>query len=594
MPIGEWPNFAACVRDQKAIYRKKNPTWTEEHLDQVARAVCATIEKNAQGATYAPPESGDLPAHGKAILNAAYTACRKEHPEDNDANRTSCSKQAWAAVKNAGYHQDSSGHWLAPSRQGMAIQYQARFEPFMKDERHFIKVFNLEDEVNRNNWGVTPEARERSLRSFMNQKLLGPPGLSNEYVTDPNPKHPHFGTWSVIGKPVDVINNGGTYGIYEVTAPKAWLKIQSKELDAVSPSIHINQAEFQEDGSEIITDFDWDHTLFTPVGAIPKAGVVGTCTASDPSLCGFRAAVQAAFHGHTQTQGDRAELLTDVAGYSTSGNPTENKSEDTPGGVFVKISNPFAQAADAWNTADAPDKFFAIVPDSAKGPDGKKSDRKLPLASVQKKDFDKNIIANALARLPQTDLPSGFTQASVTSTICRAAHSIGYDPPSCQQGQGEAQGERNMPDSEESGCKEAQAKLVNDIAQANAKLKELEGTVQAMRDDTLNAKAGTVVDTLIQAGLVSQDKRAEEVTRHKAFGLPALSDMEARYGLLAKKAQAKPREPHAIRADFGDMLKDPAQAASVQEQVRQAQFNRTRSAEDIARLEAIITAGRPQ
>jgi len=94
-------------------------------------------------------------------------------------------------------------------------------------------------------------------------------------------------------------------------------------------------------------------------------------------------------------------------------------------------------AADAWNTADAPDKFFAIVPDSAKGPDGNKSERKIPLASIQKKDLDEAIIANALARLPQTNLPTGFTMGSVTQTICRAAHSIGYDPPSCQGAKGD-------------------------------------------------------------------------------------------------------------------------------------------------------------
>lgn len=190
------------------------------------------------------------------------------------------------------------------------IAYQASFQPFSREDRHFVKIYNLEDEVNNNNWGVTSEARARSLRSFFNQPLLGPMHLSNEHVVDSNPAHPHFGVWAKIGRPVDVINNGGMYGIYEVTVPKAWELIQAGQLRTVSPSIHVKQHQFTPDGKEIITDFDWDHTLFVDVGAIPKAGVVATCTASDPSLCGFRQAVQAALKGQhvdAQTNFDLSE-----------------------------------------------------------------------------------------------------------------------------------------------------------------------------------------------------------------------------------------------------------------------------------------------
>lgn len=63
--------------------------------------------------------------------------------------------------------------------------------------------------------------------------------------------------------------------------------------------------------------------------------------------------------------------------------------------------------ASAWSTQDAPDKFFAYVPIEAKGPEGKKSLRKLPLASKEKKGLDPAILRNALARFSQTDLPAG-------------------------------------------------------------------------------------------------------------------------------------------------------------------------------------------
>lgn len=62
--------------------------------------------------------------------------------------------------------------------------------------------------------------------------------------------------------------------------------------------------------------------------------------------------------------------------------------------------------AKAWDTQDAPDKFFAYVPVS-----GNKSDRKFPLASVEKKGIDPAILRNALARFSQADLPANAKTA---------------------------------------------------------------------------------------------------------------------------------------------------------------------------------------
>lgn len=75
--------------------------------------------------------------------------------------------------------------------------------------------------------------------------------------------------------------------------------------------------------------------------------------------------------------------------------------------------------ARAWNTQDAPDRYFAYVPAEARGADGKKSLRKLPLASVEKKGLDPAILRNALARFPQTDLPAG-AKAGVKRKILSA------------------------------------------------------------------------------------------------------------------------------------------------------------------------------
>jgi len=62
------------------------------------------------------PEAGDAPAGIKGILKGVYNSCRsswvKDHPGDkeNASNKESCSKQAWGAVKNAGWKK-VGGKW---------------------------------------------------------------------------------------------------------------------------------------------------------------------------------------------------------------------------------------------------------------------------------------------------------------------------------------------------------------------------------------------------------------------------------------------------------------------------------------------------
>jgi len=64
---------------------------------------------------FEPPEAGDAPKGVKDILKGAYNSCRsswvKNHPADkkNIANKTSCSKIAWAAVKTAGWGKGKTG-----------------------------------------------------------------------------------------------------------------------------------------------------------------------------------------------------------------------------------------------------------------------------------------------------------------------------------------------------------------------------------------------------------------------------------------------------------------------------------------------------
>jgi hypothetical protein len=262
----------------------------------------------------------------------------------------------------------------------------------------------------------------------------------------------------------------------------------------------------------------------------------------------------------------------------------------------LENSEPLAQAADAWSTADAPDKFFAVVPDSAKGPDGNKSDRKLPLASVQKKDYDEAIIKNALARLPQTDFGgTGSSESAAKAKICSAARSLGLDLPSCQPAQGQTGGTTLPDDKTEQGCKEAQAQFQTKLGQAELEIKDLKARLAARDDAELSEKALGVATLEAQAGLIKADKVTERVAELKKLGsAPALDMMQARYKVLVDKLQAAKTqpEPHRLKADFDEALKDPAQASNIVEQIRQASFGVTRTPDEVAKLEKIISGVR--
>jgi hypothetical protein len=84
------------------------------HVEEVKKGI-VEVQKPAGGWT--SPDAGDAPESVKKILAAAYGSCRDTwaaaHPDDieNATNKTSCAKQAWGAVENAGWKKDSEGKW---------------------------------------------------------------------------------------------------------------------------------------------------------------------------------------------------------------------------------------------------------------------------------------------------------------------------------------------------------------------------------------------------------------------------------------------------------------------------------------------------
>ena len=118
MPI---PRPSTNEKEDEFINRcMGNDTMNKDYPDNKQRSgVCYTSWREAKkdAEEFIPPESGDAPQEVKDILAAAYSSCRlkwtKDHPADkeNQGNKTSCSQQAWGAVKNAGWNK-ISGKWI--------------------------------------------------------------------------------------------------------------------------------------------------------------------------------------------------------------------------------------------------------------------------------------------------------------------------------------------------------------------------------------------------------------------------------------------------------------------------------------------------
>jgi len=366
------------------------------------------------------------------------------------------------------------------------VQYCVSAQAIAQDGKKYALIEVIDESECRNKWRINPAGKARALADILQKPLLGPPELGHEAM-------------EVVGHPIDFMSNHATRVLYEILDPAVWERIRSAEWGPVSPELTPLAAHYEGD-IFVVDDWSWDHVAFVPKGAFPNAGVKSTCI-GDPRSCGFQAgkpcgfsrALTAALIDSPGLRSlDGREPRQDVAHYSPGGKQVDREKigGHPQGGVIVKnaetevaptlIAGPSVIekavqsvrgileslfGADAWDTADASDEFFAVVPDAAKGPDGKKSLRKLPLASVQKKDLDPDIVRNALARFSQTDFAGlGVTKDEALAKICRAAKKFGIQSPAC----GTAKGDFSK---EVDACMTCEhEKVIAELTEKNAKL----------------------------------------------------------------------------------------------------------------------------
>jgi len=151
------------------------------------------------------------------------------------------------------------------------------------------------------------------------------------------------------------------------------------------------------------------------------------------------------------------------------------------------------EGVEAWGDASFPDSSFAWVPDDAKGPDGIKSNRKLPYKDQNGK-VDLDHVRNALARLDQTDgIPAAEKEkirAMLQDILAKA--NPDYKSP-------EMKGEKKTP------CEEAKEALL-------VRLTTLEGKVQVIE----TGKAKELKDLEEKA---TAEKKATEAKRNEGPSL---------------------------------------------------------------------------
>jgi len=257
MPVGPYETFQECVDAQKAIYRKKNPEWTEEHLEEVAGGVCYTIEQRSQSSVI-----GYLKDFASLVRKLMHSRT-EEYPN--------------------GYPREvaeSIAESIAQDQASLAFTYLSDLGEVKEDQgKLIVPIHVISKGENLNKWGVTDEARRNNAESLKTAVLLGPPDENHPGTASGGPEgSPHEGMWHEIdGKIIDFVSNGVTYGIASIEDPYAIENIKNGDWEAVSPSVE-GLAHRTENGGTEFTDFKFQHVLFLPKSdrpAYPKAGAKG-------------------------------------------------------------------------------------------------------------------------------------------------------------------------------------------------------------------------------------------------------------------------------------------------------------------------------
>ncbi|MEM3017951.1 MAG: hypothetical protein QXO25_03625 [Candidatus Bathyarchaeia archaeon] len=452
--------------------------------------------------------------------------------------------------------------------------YKVKAEPFTLQGGRYAKAQVIDTTTGRPSdphgirWGVTKQALTKALRSLLQAPLLGPPELGHE--------------GRPVGKPVQVKANGSAEAIYEITDPETWKKITSGEWKAVSPQV-LAKAEEQENGTVQVTDFVFEHVALVPEGAFPSSQVQETFEGPLENF-GFAYSLSAAlFHDHSSGSGGMAQddeaMGTRIKSPSQPQVPETKRAER--GDVMSHLT-----AAEFSPTAEWPDSCFAYVPPSAKGPEGRKSDRGLPYRWPDGR-IDVNHLRNALARWNQVDFHSQEAKMETLRELCRAAKQVGIESTLCEEKlDGACKGESYMSEEKdkriaelEATVKELQGKLAAseqkveilerkkpyetfqaELERLKAENKELKEWKAKIQDEEQTALAADVADLRIRAEIIDERDRSKAIEELKKYSTDALETMKSDLEVVVAQMTFEPRPKAKFRARKIDNMVESVRA----------------------------------
>jgi hypothetical protein len=161
---------------------------------------------------------------------------------------------------------------------------------FQDNDKFFVKFFLLDASLNLNQWGVTSNALQRDLHTFIGKPFVWKPEFNHPDATSGEhllQQQENYRAGDITSVGIDE-STGKAWGIAEIFDKAAIESIKNGEVNFVSPSIVFNRSDTVRlaDGSQVIDKYEAAHVaaVADPAYGMQKAQIKGKCS-GDSETC---------------------------------------------------------------------------------------------------------------------------------------------------------------------------------------------------------------------------------------------------------------------------------------------------------------------
>jgi hypothetical protein len=252
-----------------------------------AKSNGATIHADTRGTGKGPSGGGD--PHWVTI-NGNHVFIGSLQPPNTKSGSVQWTKSGSQTYSAQQCEQDFGGDqdakdicgYIAKNYQGSYDKYieDMRIEPFVSNNKLFVKAFLMDPSLNMNQWGVHPSTLDANIRSYIGKPLVLQENFDHPVSADDNLQHQlEYQELFRVGTISDVVKKGGKYeAIAEITDPYAQKAFREGNLPLyVSPQLYKLDAS-EPDGQ--MTKWTGTHLAIVkdPAYGIKLATVSGQCT----------------------------------------------------------------------------------------------------------------------------------------------------------------------------------------------------------------------------------------------------------------------------------------------------------------------------